>query len=109
MFTTDPRHRKEYIDGLRQLADYLDANPGVPVPGYGTTIMLVASDAENGGIAEIVALSIELAAPFAETDGVYRTQRQFGPITYKGFANSAASLADYSIQTSYYGCVTPDD
>jgi hypothetical protein len=109
MFTTDPQHRKEYIDGLRQLADYLDANPGVPVPGYGTTINLVASDAEDGGIAEIVSLSIELAAPFAETDGVYRTQRQFGPITYKGFASSAASLANYSIQTSYYGCVTPDD
>lgn len=109
MFSTDPTRRKEYIDGLRQLADYLDANPGVPVPGYGTTIMLVASDAEDGGIAEIVALAVELAAPFAETDGVYRTQRQFGPITYKGFANSAASLADYSAQASYYGCVTPDD
>ncbi len=109
MFTTDPEHRKAYIDGLRQLADYLDANPGVPVPAYGTTILLAASDTENGGIAEIVALSIELAAPFAETDGVYRTQRQFGPITYKGFANTAASLANYNIQTSYYGCVTPDD
>ena len=109
MFTTDPAKRKEYIDGLRQLADYLDTNASVPVPGHGTTIMLAASDAENGGIAEIVALSVELAAPFAETDGVYRTQRQFGPITYKGFANSAASLADYRIQVSYYGCVTPDD
>jgi hypothetical protein len=109
VFSTDPEHRKEYIDGLRQLADYLDAHPGVPVPAYGTTILLAASDTENGGIAEIVSLSIELAAPFAETDGVYRTQRQFGPITYKGFANSAASLADYKIQTSYYGCVTPDD
>ena len=108
MFSTDPQNRKEYIDGLRQLADYLDANPGVPVPAT-APIMLAASDAEHGGIAEIVALSIELAAPFAETDGVYRTQRQFGPITYKGFANSAASLADYNIQTSYYGCVTPDD
>ena len=109
MLSTDPAHRKEYTDGLRQLADYLDANPSVPVPAYGTTIMLMASDVENGGITEITALAAELAAPFTEIDGVYRTQRQFGPVTYKAVANSFASLADYTAQTSYYGCVTRDD
>lgn len=105
MLSTDPAHRKEYTGGLRQLADYLDANPAVPVPAYGTIIMLIASDAEDGGITEITALSVLLT----ETDGVYRTERKFGPITYKAIANSAASLADYTAQTSYYGCVTRDD
>ena len=109
MFSTDPEHRKDYIDALRQLAGYLETNPGVPVPAYGTTILVAASDTEHGGMTEIVAMSIELAAPLCETGGVYRTERNFGPITYKGFANSAASQADYHIQTSYYGCVTPDD
>jgi hypothetical protein len=109
MFSTDPRQRAAYIGGLRQLADYLEDNPGVPVPPYGTTIALVASDVESGGITEIIAMSIELAAPFAETDGVYRTERKFGPVTYKAIANSAVSLADYQAQTSYYGCVIPDD
>jgi hypothetical protein len=109
MFSTDPGKRKEYITGLRDLADYLDVNPGVPVPGYGTSIILIANDAEDGGITEIVAMSIELAAPFAETDGVYRTERRFGPVTYKAIANSVRSYADYQAQTSYYGCVSPDD
>ena len=32
-----------------QLADYLAANPGIPVPRYGTTILLHLDDAEDGG------------------------------------------------------------
>lgn len=109
MFSTDPEHRKAYIDGLRQLADYLDANPGVPVPAEGTEILLTASDAEEGGITEIFAMSVRLAAPFAERDGFYRTARKFGPVTYKGVSQTRAQLVRYRAYISYYGCVTPDD
>jgi hypothetical protein len=109
MFSLYPEHRAAYISGLRQLADYLQANPAVPVPRYGTVITLIASDTENGGITEIVAISIELAVPFTQTDGIYRTERKFGPVTYKAVANSAVSQAHYDAQTSYYGSVTPDD
>ena len=108
MATTDPGARAEFTAGLRQLAEYLDANPGVPVPSYGTTIMVSAGTIEEGGMTEIFAMSIALAAPFIEREGVYRTERKFGPVTYKGFADSAAALANYEAQRSYYGCVTPD-
>ena len=109
MFSTDPEHRKNYIDGLRQLAAYLDANPLVPVPAEGTEILIIASDAEENGITEILALSVRLAAPFTERNGFYRTARQFGPVTYKGISQTRAQLAQFRAYSSYYGCVTPDD
>ena len=34
--TTDPATRQAFITGLRDLADYLDQHPAVPVPTYGT-------------------------------------------------------------------------
>jgi hypothetical protein len=109
MFTTDPEHRKAYTDGLRQLADYLDANSGVPVPAEGTEIIIIASDAEEGGISQILDLSLGLAASFAERNGFYRTARKFGPVTYKGVSQTRAQLARFRAYNSYYGCVTPDD
>lgn len=109
MFSTDPAKRAAYIDGLRQLAGYLDANPGVPVPAEGTEILLIASDAEEDGITEILALSVRLAAPFTERDGFYRTARRFGPVTYRGVSQTRARLAQFRAYSSYYGCVTPDD
>jgi hypothetical protein len=109
MFSTDPERRSDYTAGLRQLADYLDAHPGVPVPAYGTNILVIASDAEKGGITEILDMSIELAAPFAENDWTYRTVRKFGPITYTGLSHTSAAMAHYYAQTSYDGCVTTDD
>ena len=109
MFSTDPQRRREFIDGLRQLADYLAANPALPVPGHETDIIVLASDAEDGGITQILELSIQLAAPFAERDGFYRTARKFGPLTYKGVSQCRASLAHYRAYLSYYGRVTPDE
>jgi hypothetical protein len=109
MFTTDPGKRREFIDGLRQLADCLDANPRLPVPGTETKIFLAAKDAEEGGITEILGLSVELAAPFAENGGFYRTVRKFGPVAYTAVSQTRASLAQYRAYNSYYGSVTPDD
>ena len=37
MHGTDPDTRKAYITALHELADYLTANPAIPVPRYGTT------------------------------------------------------------------------
>ena len=109
MFATDPEQRAAYIDGLRQLADYLDANPGLPVPAEGTEILIIASDAEEGGISQILDLSLGLAASFAERDGFYRTARKFGPVTYKGVSQTRAQLAQFRAYNSYYGSVSPDD
>jgi hypothetical protein len=110
--TTDTAGRQAYITGLRQLADYLDANPGVPVPRYGTTILLLTRLAEDGGIAEIVDIAAQLAAPVIDATqdmGSYRTCRSFGSVTYEAVSHTRASMAVYRAEVSYAGCVVPDE
>lgn len=108
MFSTDPERRSDFTAGLRQLADYLDANSRLPVPDE-AEILVIASDAEEGGVAEIFNLSVALAAVFAERDGFYRTARKFGPVIYKGVSVTRAAHARFQAELSYTGCVSPDD
>ena len=51
--STDTATRQAFITGLRDLADYLDRHPAVPVPAYGTEILLCASSADDGGCAQV--------------------------------------------------------
>jgi hypothetical protein len=112
MFSTDPERRREYINGLRELADYLDANPVVPVPRYGTSVYLIANNALEGGIEQIEALADLFGTPvITDPDSLDRfgTRRQFGPVAYEAVSHSATSMAFYRAFQSYQGCVTPDD
>ena len=109
MFSTDPGDRDDFITGLRALADYLEARPGMPVSHYGTTISVIAADVEDGGRAEIDYVSGCLGAPVSTAgDGTLTTGKTFGSVTYRAFALSRAARAADSAQMSYYGCVIPD-
>src|SRR2546422_228017 len=52
-YTTDPGAQGKFIRSLRELADYLDRHPMIPVPKSGATIMLHASSADYGGRAQV--------------------------------------------------------
>ena len=102
--------RAAFIAGLRGLADFLAAHPGVPVPpGYHETTILVFpdgdSDAERRAGVDRAAAVLGVRA--AGT-GHYGAERGFGPVTYKALAISSAHRADYDAQMSYYGAVVPD-
>jgi hypothetical protein len=47
-YTTDPGAKGRFIRALRELADYLDRNPAIPVPKTGETVTLYASSAPTG-------------------------------------------------------------
>lgn len=108
MFAPIPGKREEFTSGLRQLADFLDANPAVPVP-TAATILVVVRDADEGGITDILDMSTALAAPFAERDGTYNTVRAFGPVFYGGYSTTVAHVARAAAAASYHGSVSPDD
>ena len=105
LFSTDPGQRREFIRGLRELAAFLDANPDVPVPLYGTEISLHAlgSDAEKFGAVDQIAGLIG-----AETvdGGHYSASRNFGPIEYRAVAIPAAWNAEYDARHSYEDNIT---
>ena len=108
---TGPDHRRAFITGLRDLADYLDQHPAVPVPAYGTEIHLSANSADDGGCVQVDRFARQLGVtPDDDLDcsGHYRAVRSFGPVGYRMIAISEAAMARYRAADSYYGCVTPD-
>jgi hypothetical protein len=110
-FTTDPATRQALITGLRALADYLDQNPAVPVPTYGTEIYLSASSTDDGGCAQVrqFARQLGIAVPNdISYSGHYEAARQFGPVGYRMIAISDAAMARHRAADTYYGCVIPD-
>ena len=109
-FTTDPETRQALITGLRDLADYLDRHPAIPVPKHGATILLHAATAEDGGRAQVNRIAELLdTAVNDETarGGHYWAVRNFGPLGYEVVAITAAYRATFDAESSYRGCITP--
>jgi hypothetical protein len=78
--------RSQVISGLRQLADYLDQHPGVPVDEHGWELLVFArDDSEEAGRGEVQRVAAILGVP-ADVDPaggrLYTAARRFGRITY---------------------------
>ena len=85
-YTTDPGAKGRFIRALRELADYLDRNPAIPVPKTGATINLYASPTDEGGRAQVNHIAKLLDAGIRDETthgGHYWATRQFGPIGYE--------------------------
>jgi hypothetical protein len=99
MANTDPAERGEFIDGLRELADYLVANPDVAVPDY-PHIWIHIDGTDDQKRAEI-----ERYAGLVDADpefGIhYTTGRDFGSITYEFVAIPSAAKAEHRARRSY--------
>ena len=82
--------RAAYVAGLRELADFIEANPELPLPGITTASVHPDGDdaqarAEVDRIAEILS-----AAPEFRTGGEhYVASRRFGPVEYTAIAITA--------------------
>ena len=66
-FTTDPAARQAFITGLRDLADYLDQHPAVPVPENRTDIFLAAPALDDGGRAQVDRFARQLGVTAADS------------------------------------------
>jgi hypothetical protein len=109
MHSTDPDARAAFITGLYQLADYLAENAGIPVPEYGVTILVPRDKQEDGGRSDIDYVATEYLWPVRDENGSYQASRVFGPVTYEIYSLTKASIARHRAETSYRGCVTPDE
>jgi hypothetical protein len=103
--------RAEIIDGLRQVADYLDTHPGAPVAPYGWDLMDFpprGTDAEGRAAVDQVAAVLGVT-PHDDTEGGhYTAARTFGRIRYRYVHISARRRASYEAWSTYDGAVTPD-
>jgi hypothetical protein len=92
-----PVTRGQITTGLRQLADYLDAHPAIPVAPYGWDL-IVSTHCDNDpeGMAEVDRIAAILGVqPEDDTPdgGHYTARKVFGPIAYYAFHIPASHRA----------------
>jgi hypothetical protein len=110
-YSTDAENRAEFIAALRAMADFLAANPAVPVPLYGDQITLCADSFEDGGKAQVDHIASVLSGTITDdtgNGGHYQANRDFGPLTYTAVAIPEACKARFDTEKTYRGYVTPD-
>lgn len=86
LIPANPLPRSRIIRGLRELADYLDCHPAVPVHEEGWDLLVFADGvSQEGGRAEVDQVASVLGVAAAADNphgGLYTARRAFGPITY---------------------------
>lgn len=88
--------RKEYIAGLRSLADYLEDHADVPTEGYPGSILVHAfghDDETEHALVDAAAAAMDVVA---DGDTYYTARRMFGPFSFEVMAISHAHMAEYN-------------
>lgn len=107
--TTD--HHRALINGLLDLAAFLEEHPDLPVSPSLTLHHFSRQDSDADQRAEIDQIAARVGSPIDYEDspyGHYATSVFFGPVEYRAVAISAAARARHAAESSYHGCVQPD-
>jgi hypothetical protein len=109
----DLLYRAKVIGGLRQLADWLDGHPGVPVCPFGWDLSIYpqfADDADRAAEVDRIAaiLGVDVDDQTGQ-GGHYIASRSFGLITYEAVYIPRARRAASAALMSYHDCVNPAD
>ena len=104
--------RAQTIAGLRELADYLEAHPGVPVCALGWDLSVFPQlPTEALTRAEVDRIAAVLGVPVCdETDrgGHYTVTRSFGLVSYRAVCIPDRRVAAHQALMSYCGSVAPE-
>ncbi|MEO3892375.1 hypothetical protein [Nonomuraea sp. B5E05] len=104
-------HRTALINGLLDLAAFLETHPDLPVPPNVTVHHFPRQTNDDDQRAEIDQLAALLGTDINHEDASrdhYATSRMFGPIEYRAVAILATARARYDAETSYRGCIQPN-
>ena len=82
------------VAGLRALADFLEANPAVPIPRYEHSFRVSTSGSDEQKRSQVKFASLAIGGEVTDDTqgGHYSTQRQFGSVTYRIVAVSGAAM-----------------
>jgi len=103
--------RYRLIDGLRRLADFLEANPALPTAFSEAAVTYFPEgtddDATRSEVDRIASLMD--ASPHSEAGGEhYVVAQDFGPVSYRAVAITAARMARRYAAQTYADSVVPD-
>ncbi|QDY06121.1 hypothetical protein FJK98_02225 [Micromonospora sp. HM134] len=96
--------RAARIAGLRALADALEANPDLPLPGR-RVAHCVRVDDDAAGQAEVMRAAELLGVEAIIDGGSAHASRTFGGVTYEVFHVGLQRRADHDALMSYRGAV----
>ncbi|MFI9556137.1 hypothetical protein [Nonomuraea endophytica] len=102
-------HRTSLINGLLDLAAFLEANPDVPAP-YSLNAHHFPKNATDDEMrADIDHVASLLGTEPCEEAGYghYKACLTFGPVQYKAVAILSAARARHQADSSYDGCIDP--
>lgn len=105
-------HRAAVIDGLRALASFLEANPDAPVPLFSADVHVSThgTDEENQRTVDRAAAVLGTAPAWSDAEKThYRVSRMFAAVEYSVTAITEAHMARYRAESTYNGCVIPDE
>jgi hypothetical protein len=98
-YYANDEERTRLIAGLRDLADFLDRNPEVPVPWRTDLLVFPAEGSDAEMFAEIDAIAEQIGVTASDADspaGHYSAVRGFGPVQYRAVAIPHAARGDHS-------------
>ena len=108
---TNSLPRSRIVRGLRELANYLDRNPAVPVHEDGWDLLVFAhGETQESGRAEVdqVAAALGVAAAAGNPhDGLYAATKTFGPISYHFIHLDAAGTGSSSPRVGWTTTTRP--
>lgn len=82
--------RAQFINGLRDLATFLAAHFGFPVPDNAEITVFPEGDSYAARCSQVNRLALTLGVVPKDSLGHYSAERAFGPITYRIVAVSDA-------------------
>lgn len=96
--------RNSLIAGLRDLSDFLEGNPEVPVPRWADVLVFPPERTDQEMKAEIDRIAALIGAGVNDhsgDDGHYAASRKFGPVQYEAVGISADWRARRAARMSY--------
>ncbi|MFI7466867.1 hypothetical protein [Nonomuraea sp. NPDC049646] len=105
-------HRRELINGLLNLAIFLETHPDVPAPPDPTLHYFSAHEADEDMRAEIDQIAARIGSPIEFDNspyGHYATSVHFGPVEYRAVAILAAAQARHDAVNSYRDSIQHDE
>jgi len=88
-YYANSEERAGLIAGLRDLAEFLDKHPSVPVPRRTDVLVFPPAGTDAQMFAEINAIAGQIGATASDADspaGHYSAYRDFGPVQYRAIA-----------------------
>ena len=103
--------RTAFINGLRDLATFLETHADLPLPNDATLYYFSQQDGDAAQCAEIDRVADILGSTIREADisyGHYGAARWFGPVRYHALTILAVARARHEAVTSYERCIQFD-